>query len=242
MNDAAFAKALNSSESIDVAVQKIGMSKRYVIQRASDLRRSGLNVKRFSHRGPHGKCRVCGLQATTADLCAFHYERKRKGRPIDVPRRARGRSRVRFCFNCKSPVVRQSHQSRSFVVCSKCKKSVRPHMIHFSVEEVLDIRKRYGAGELPSVTARKYGVTARTISGIAMGRFYRDDLTGACCRVVKTCQGNSHPNSKVKEKDVKQIRRQSLRGIDVNVIATRYGMSVENVRRIISRKTWRHVS
>ncbi len=54
-------------------------------------------------------------------------------------------------------------------------------------------------------------------------------------------RGESHPMSKLTEKQVYEIRELSKKGFSANVIARNYKVSTWNVEEIAERKTWTHL-
>ena len=56
-------------------------------------------------------------------------------------------------------------------------------------------------------------------------------------------RGESHHNSKLTEKDVRQIRSDSLAGLaSYSVLAKRYGVSKQLIYRIVKRKAWKLIA
>lgn len=53
--------------------------------------------------------------------------------------------------------------------------------------------------------------------------------------------GESHGMSKVTADQVRKIREERIAGETMRSIATRYGITRQNVRMIVARKTWKHV-
>lgn len=54
-------------------------------------------------------------------------------------------------------------------------------------------------------------------------------------------RGESHPRSKLTEKQVYEIRELYEKGFSANVIARNYKVSAWNVEEIADRKTWQHL-
>ena len=53
--------------------------------------------------------------------------------------------------------------------------------------------------------------------------------------------GAKHPIAKLTDTDVRTIRKLAANNIAVRAIADRYGVTYQNIRRIIRRETWRHL-
>lgn len=54
-------------------------------------------------------------------------------------------------------------------------------------------------------------------------------------------RGDSHPKSKVNEKDVLEIRQLPKYGLPLRTIANMYGITISTAGRIINKKTWAHI-
>lgn len=54
-------------------------------------------------------------------------------------------------------------------------------------------------------------------------------------------QGEAHPNSKLTNEEVLQIRKLYSQGFSINVIARNYKVSKWNITQIVERKTWTHI-
>lgn len=53
--------------------------------------------------------------------------------------------------------------------------------------------------------------------------------------------GEKNHNAVMTEQDIKEIRRLRREGINLSVIAIRYGLSRSTISRIVNRKAWSHV-
>lgn len=54
-------------------------------------------------------------------------------------------------------------------------------------------------------------------------------------------RGETHPNSKLIGKQVKEIRKLYKQGFSEKVIARNYRISVWNVMSIVEHRTWKHI-
>lgn len=54
-------------------------------------------------------------------------------------------------------------------------------------------------------------------------------------------RGESHPNAKLTNEQVIQIRDLYSKGFSVNVIARNFKVSQWNVKEIVSNNTWTHI-
>jgi hypothetical protein len=61
------------------------------------------------------------------------------------------------------------------------------------------------------------------------------------CRVLHICQGEKHGMSKLKEKDVLEIREKYKRGMTKNEIAKIYNISRGQISNIILKKHWGYI-
>lgn len=55
-------------------------------------------------------------------------------------------------------------------------------------------------------------------------------------------QGEAHPQAKVTEADVLEIRRLVSSGVSQGAVAARFGMSQQGVSNIVTRRNWSHLS
>lgn len=60
-------------------------------------------------------------------------------------------------------------------------------------------------------------------------------------RFTKRARGESHPNSKLTESDVRLIREEYNKGAGINYLARKFGVSKTPISQIVKGKTWRHV-
>lgn len=54
-------------------------------------------------------------------------------------------------------------------------------------------------------------------------------------------RGESHPRAKLKNDDVRMIRKLFEQGFSIGVIAKNYNISKWNVKSIIEKQTWHHI-
>jgi hypothetical protein len=59
--------------------------------------------------------------------------------------------------------------------------------------------------------------------------------------LLKPPRGAQHAMAKLMESDIPHIRRLGMQRIKISIIAQRFGISSDNVRLILRRKTWRHL-
>ena len=67
---------------------------------------------------------------------------------------------------------------------------------------------------------------------------HQDNMADKISRGRQT-RGTKVNSAKLTEKDVLEIR--AIRGMSQRAIADRYGVTGETIRRIINRKTWKHI-
>lgn len=105
---------------------------------------------------------------------------------------------------------------------------------HLTESLVSKMRAEYTQtrGEV-SRLAKKYGVTVSTMSDILRGNTWRH-VGGAKGSVTKK-------RVRLREEDVRTIRKRREAGETLNAIARDYDTSEANVLMICTRKTWKHV-
>jgi len=74
--------------------------------------------------------------------------------------------------------------------------------------------------------------------------FLGTDADNASDKAAKgrQCLGEKNTRAKIKEEDVRSIRKQSRAGVASKELARQFGIGVSTVMRIISRKYWKHVT
>lgn len=53
--------------------------------------------------------------------------------------------------------------------------------------------------------------------------------------------GESHPMAKLKEEDVREIRRRHANGRLKSELSRDFGVSVQTITLVVERKSWKHV-
>lgn len=54
-------------------------------------------------------------------------------------------------------------------------------------------------------------------------------------------KGSKHYLTKLTEAQVRQIRKQYIKGVSQTVLGKQYGVGRTNIHYIVSRKTWKHI-
>ena len=62
-----------------------------------------------------------------------------------------------------------------------------------------------------------------------------------CPETAKYKHGESHHNSRLTAEIVKEIRRDRECGLSISKLASKYGLAIGHVHRIVMRKAWKHV-
>ena len=118
-------------------------------------------------------------------------------------------------------------------------------------EQVLEIRRIYGCGEMGQVAlGKKFGVTQANINDIVLRHTWThlpDDGSYAANlggKITKkdAAKGESHPQAKLTAEDVIQIRKLYAEGgISQPKLAAQFQIHQAGISRILLRKTWTHV-
>lgn len=75
----------------------------------------------------------------------------------------------------------------------------------------------------------------------AKGRQASGDRNGARTKPGNMARGSSHPNHKLDEDQVRVIREVHAKTDSAAEIARMFGVTYQNVRSILIRKTWKHI-
>lgn len=108
-----------------------------------------------------------------------------------------------------------------------------------SVRKIVALRI---AGKSAKEIAKKFNVAEATVEGIIQGRSWVRTTGGiripAPGLPVGSKPGEAHPGAKLRACSVIKIRRDHARGISTSVLAQQYGVTFQNIRSIVQRKTW----
>ena len=128
-----------------------------------------------------------------------------------------------------------------------------------TVQQVLEIRRRYAVGESCLVLGRSYGVRSGTITKIVTGQRWKHiggpvHRPGEHCgqrspsgidtwfgQHPKAALGSSNGNAILTEQDVRNIRHRASQGEKVPALAQEYCVCKANIYHILSRRAWKHV-
>lgn len=53
--------------------------------------------------------------------------------------------------------------------------------------------------------------------------------------------GEKHPNHRLKEKDIREIRKKYENGVNIMKLSNEYGVAFQHIYRIVTRERWKHV-
>lgn len=107
-------------------------------------------------------------------------------------------------------------------------------------EQVVDIILSYGKMSHHDV-AKKYAISSTYIHAIWRRQVWQDVLPELPLRKGMTRNGEESGHAKITEQQVREIRMRREQGEMPLALATEYGISVAQVRRIIKRTKWKHV-
>lgn len=105
---------------------------------------------------------------------------------------------------------------------------------------VVLIRERYARGETQRAIAEDYGLDRTTIGCIVRGENW-PDAGGPIVRRGSP-RGESRPDAKLTEADVREARLRHDAGEGVTALAKSYGVCHGTMGRVLRRQGWRHVS
>jgi hypothetical protein len=107
--------------------------------------------------------------------------------------------------------------------------------------DVLEIRRRYDAGDLPSEIAPDFGLSPQHVIGIGRGRFW-SHLPGAVAGGRIRMIGNKKSNAKLNDDLVRSIRSRVAAGESQASIARELNFTTTLINNAVKRKTWKHVA
>lgn len=88
---------------------------------------------------------------------------------------------------------------------------------------------------------KELGVSIGTIIGIKSGNTWKHIPNTHLKSVVKKANGEKHPKAKLKEKDVKKIKKMIKKGLSNTDISKMYGVHRVTISAIKTGKTWTHL-
>ena len=59
--------------------------------------------------------------------------------------------------------------------------------------------------------------------------------------ILRRVFGETHPSAKLTNRDVIAIRQMIAHGVPIRVVAARHGISITQVRNIVTSKNWKHI-
>jgi hypothetical protein len=122
-------------------------------------------------------------------------------------------------------------------------KGVANHSSRLDPETVAAARQAYSSGATPEDLALEFGVSDRSMRAALFGETYSYVPNPVDKRSHKeaTPRGTWHPNAKLDEIDVKEIRDASIKGESIASIARRFRIDASSASAIIRKETWTHV-
>jgi transcriptional regulator len=122
-------------------------------------------------------------------------------------------------------------------------------------DEVREIRRRLAAGEKQSDIARQFGIALSNVGVIRCGRAWshiaaeiplppvvnRGRFRPKTTRRGDYVRGEGHPDAKLTEANVIEVRRLYREGVKQVELARRFGVGQDCVSRIVLGKAWKHL-
>lgn len=106
--------------------------------------------------------------------------------------------------------------------------------------EVLQIRRIYESGDMNTVElAEAYGVASGTINRVVDGSSWKHITHGVS--LIKSRRGERNGFAKLREPDIREIRRMRSDGITMQCIADRFRIGRTTVGHIVYGRYWKHV-
>lgn len=132
----------------------------------------------------------------------------------------------------------QADNMRDMVERGRSRRGERNQNASMTDAQVLAMRKDYESGMLYREIAHKYGKGESGLVRLLFGPLYshipvakrRPKARGERC------------NAKLTSQDVVAIRQAASSGISTKELATRFNVTPHNIRAIVSRRSWKHIS
>jgi plasmid maintenance system antidote protein VapI len=128
----------------------------------------------------------------------------------------------------------QKHRRR----IGEAQEGSKSHLAKLTEAMVLDIKRGLLNGEVQQRLAEKFGVTSADISDIRSGKTWLHVLPGKKLPPGNVL-GSRHWNSKLTEKDVQKIKKDTEKSI--TQLAKDYGVNFMTISDIVKGRTWSHV-
>ena len=112
-----------------------------------------------------------------------------------------------------------------------------------SRDDVIEVRRRYAAGEAGTALAKEYGLARAHMYRVIQGSAWREVPTER--RLLDrrpSIEGDRNPSHrKLSEADVLDIRDFSAGGFTGSSLAKTYGVSLGYIYKVIHGSAWKHV-
>ena len=108
--------------------------------------------------------------------------------------------------------------------------------------DVVEIRERYAAGEKQSTLADKFGVRQAAISRVVSGEHWPHSGGPLTDGRFRRARGEESPSAVVTEATAIEILRRARAGEKKARLASEFGVPRQVVYRLVSRRTWKHLS
>jgi len=106
-------------------------------------------------------------------------------------------------------------------------------------KQVVEIRQRYANGEKAINLAKEFGVAKVTIIHIKSGKLWKS--VGGPTYNQKITRGELNGHAKLTENQIREIRERHKNGQSMGSLSRTFPASLQNISRIVHRKTWKHV-
>lgn len=165
-----------------------------------------------------------------------YYQVSNKGRVRSIDRKAKNRSGFRLV---KSKIIKPTNNGTGYLIVGLSKESKRCNFLIHRLVALCFIDKPVDKNIINHINGIKTDNRVSNLEWCNQMENIRHSIENGLINQL----GSNHHSSKLTESDVLKIRKlYDLKSHTYSSISNIYGISIENVRNIIKRITWKHLS
>lgn len=156
-----------------------------------------------------------------------------------------------ICHHCDNPACcnpnhlflgTQDDNMKDAANKKRIKHGENHHSASLTEDDIRQIRK-FGEGSdlTRQQIASRFGIVRTTVNDILTGRTWQH-VDPDWNPPKSKSRGTKHPNAKLTEDDVREIRRLSANGLSQRKLAAQFGVSRGTIEPILKGETWKHVT
>lgn len=117
----------------------------------------------------------------------------------------------------------------------------KSHSAKVSASDVLEMTRLYKSGVDQGKLAQRYGIARCTVSEIVRGTKWRGIIREVASEGRAAYRGSRHPNAKLNEGKVREVRKMHKSGVETKSIAKAMGVCEGTIHAVLTGTTWSHV-